>query len=89
MVKENRLDYLLFSFLGENMRCFWKWGHDWKAATEKQANEIREKLDIIGVFAEKIEICSKCSGIKVVASTFMDTKLRVKILPPYPFDEKT
>jgi hypothetical protein len=65
--------------------CFWRWGHKWEMASEKQAMKIKESLGLFGIHVDKIEICSKCHRIKLTASTFIDAKPKVRILPPYPF----
>lgn len=74
--------------MGANMVCFWKWGHDWKPASAEQVREVSEKLGLFGIHIEKMDICSKCKKIRVLATTFLDVTPRERILPPYPFDEK-
>jgi len=73
--------------MGATMVCFWKWGHKWEKASEKQAKQIEESLGLFGIHADQIEICSKCHRVKLIASTFMDYKPRVRTLPPFPFKE--
>lgn len=71
--------------------CFWRWGHKWEVASEKQAMRIKESLGLFGIHVDKIEVCSKCHRIKLTATTSLDAKPKVRILPPYPFksdDEK-
>jgi hypothetical protein len=68
------------------MMCFWKFGHKWEEASEKQATKIKESLEMFGIHSDKIEICSKCHKIKLTASTFIEAKPKIRILPPYPFE---
>jgi|YelNatPaOPRAMG01_1025707.scaffolds.fasta_scaffold36657_2 hypothetical protein len=69
------------------MVCFWKWGHKWKKPTEEQEKQIRECTEIVGIFVDKIEICSKCQKVKMTARTFFKPKPFVEIMPPFPFEE--